>query len=157
MWESGEHIIPSATEISPQSSALRSSRLFFASQDMVDTLFANLARSLVSGKLSEHTLQSVDEEGRRNLLAGTIKVSTADHASPETVRRGREETEGAKRWIICVYFQSCWDKAHAKQVCLSKVCSKAKYMRTDYCRAHSFRLSLLFLKTAVSSVCLWCV
>lgn len=99
-------------------------RLFFANENNVDTVFASLARGLVSGKLASHIYPSVDEHGNRKLITGTIKVSTADHALPDMASRGKEDTTDAKRWIICVYFQNCWDKAHAKEVRFTKYLRK---------------------------------
>ncbi|KAE8268381.1 hypothetical protein A4X09_0g3965 [Tilletia walkeri] len=78
--------------------------MWFETPEKVDSLFGVLARSLIDGPLARMRYQNPDGP-----VVHTLKVATSDAANSGEDRRGPQ-------FLICLYFDSIWNKKHAEQV-----------------------------------------
>ncbi|KAK0547927.1 hypothetical protein OC846_003559 [Tilletia horrida] len=79
--------------------------MWFEHPDKVDMIFSILARSLIDGPLAR---LGYDTEKKRPVVH-TLKAATAGSAKLDQDNRGRTH-------LICLYFDSIWDEADARQV-----------------------------------------
>ncbi|CAD6906021.1 unnamed protein product [Tilletia controversa] len=100
----GDILLAELKKIGTSSPALATGKwMWFEPAEKVDTLFSVLARSLIDGPLAR--LGYNEPEGP---VVHTLKVATADSA--------KSDDRKDQQFLICLYFDSIWEKKHAKEV-----------------------------------------